>query len=115
MWPKDSVAQLLGTAHPIVQAPMSGVTTPQLVAAVCNAGALGSLGCGTWPGDAVREQIGKVREATNRPFNVNFFGHARPAADTAAAKRMQAGLARYYAELNLGTVPDPSELFPPFN
>lgn len=94
---------------------MSGVSTPQLVAAASNAGALGSLGCATLPGDAIREQIGKIREATNRPFNVNFFVHARPAADAAAVKRMRARLARYYAELDLGAVPDPSELLSPFD
>ncbi len=94
---------------------MSGASTPQLVAAVCNAGALGSLGCGTLPGEAIREQIGNIRAATNRPFNLNFFVHARPAVDAAATKRMRARLAGYYAELDLGQVPDPDELFPPFS
>ncbi len=37
----------LGIAHPIIQGPMAGGrTAPALVAAVCNAGALGSLGAG---------------------------------------------------------------------
>lgn len=115
MWPKDSVAQLFGTAHPIVQAPMSGVSTPELVAAVSNAGALGSLGCATMPGGAVREQAGKIRAATNRPFNVNFFVHAKPAVDAAAAAIMRARLAPYYTALGLGTVPEPEELFSPFD
>lgn len=115
MWPKDSVAQLLGIAPPIIQAPMSGVTTPELAAAVSNAGALGSLGCATMPGAAIREQIGKVRAATNRPFNVNFFVHAKPTADAGATKRMHASLTSYYAEFGLGAVPDPAEPFPPFS
>ena len=35
----------LGIQHPIVQAPMAGGgDTPRLVAAVCEAGALGSIG-----------------------------------------------------------------------
>ena len=42
------VSRLLGTRYPIVQAPMAGgFTTPELVAAVSNAGALGSLGGAT--------------------------------------------------------------------
>ncbi|WP_204315042.1 nitronate monooxygenase, partial [Klebsiella pneumoniae] len=35
-----------GLAHPIVQAPMAGVSTPELAAAVSNAGGLGSIGLG---------------------------------------------------------------------
>lgn len=115
MWPTDSIAQLLGTVHPIIQAPMSGITTPQLVAAVSNAGALGSLGCATLPIDAMREQVGKIREASNRPFSVNFFVHARPGVDRGAAEQARARLAPYYAELGLGAVPEPRELFPPFD
>ena len=115
MWPNDSVAQLFGTAHPIIQAPMGGVSTPQLVAAVSNAGALGSLACGAMPADTVREQVGRIREATNRPFNINFFVHKRPAVDMATAERTRERLGRYYAELGLGAVPEPSELFTPFD
>ena len=111
MWPKDSVAQLFGTAHPIIQAPMGGVSTPQLVAAVSNAGALGSLACGAMPAGNVREQVGRIREATNRPFNINFFVHKRPHLDMAAAERMRERLSRYYTELGLGAVPEPSEPF----
>jgi len=40
----DDLLRLLNIQFPIVQAPMVGVSTPQLAAAVCNAGALGSIG-----------------------------------------------------------------------
>ena len=36
----------LGIRFPIIQAPMAGVSTPELAAAVSNAGGLGSLGIG---------------------------------------------------------------------
>src|SRR6185369_15920860 len=39
-----SLFESLGVSLPIVQAPMVGVSTPELAAAVCNAGALGSIG-----------------------------------------------------------------------
>ena len=53
-----SVARLLGTRYPIVQAPMAGgFTTPELVAAVSNAGALGSLGAAILPPDELRDAI----------------------------------------------------------
>lgn len=115
MWPKDSVAQLFGTVHPIIQAPMGGVTTPALVAAVSNAGGLGSLACGALPAETIRDQVGRIREATNRPFNVNFFVHKRPTVDTVAAQRSRDRLSGYYAELGLGAVPEPSEPFLPFD
>lgn len=38
----------LGIQLPIIQAPMAGVATPELAAAVSNAGALGSLGAAAW-------------------------------------------------------------------
>jgi nitronate monooxygenase len=43
MWPKTDLTDLLGNEHPIIQAPMAGSTTVELVAAVCNAGGIGSM------------------------------------------------------------------------
>jgi nitronate monooxygenase len=62
------------TPHPIVQAPMAGgATTPELVAAVSNAGGLGSLAGASLSPDRLREEIGRIRALTTRPFNVNLF------------------------------------------
>lgn len=42
---RNETTERLGISHPILQAPMAGgTTTPELVAAISNAGALGSLG-----------------------------------------------------------------------
>ena len=92
MWPRTDFLELLGIAHPIVQAPMSGVTTPALAAAVCNVGGLGSIGCATLPTAAIREQVAAIGQATNRPFNLNFFVHAPPvpAPETTAATPLMA-------------------------
>lgn len=68
----------LGIEYPLIQAPMAGVSTPQLAAAVSNAGALGSLGLGAGSVEQAREAIRATRALTERPFNVNFFCH-RPA------------------------------------
>jgi NAD(P)H-dependent flavin oxidoreductase YrpB (nitropropane dioxygenase family) len=68
---ETAVCTLLGIELPIVQAGMSTYTTPELVAAVSNAGGLGIIG-GLFRGpDELREQIRKVRDLTNRPFGVN--------------------------------------------
>ncbi|MCO5220455.1 MAG: nitronate monooxygenase [Thermomicrobiales bacterium] len=63
---------------PIVQAPIGSATTPQLAAAVSNAGALGMLSL-TWrsPSEA-REVIRQTRELTDRPFGINLVLHWDP-------------------------------------
>lgn len=60
---------------PIIQAPMAGVATPELVAAVSNAGGLGSLGIGASSVAQAREMIERTRALTSKPFNVNVFCH----------------------------------------
>lgn len=60
--------------QPIIQAPMAGgATTPELVAAVSNAGGMGSLAGVMLPPERLREEIQKIRTLTDRPFNVNLF------------------------------------------
>jgi len=65
------VCDLLGIQLPIFQAGMSSYTTPELVAAVSNAGGLGIIGALSRKPDDLREEIRKVRELTSRPFGVN--------------------------------------------
>ncbi|MDQ4035365.1 MAG: nitronate monooxygenase [Chloroflexota bacterium] len=64
----------LGIEHPIIQAPMAGgATTVDLVVAVCEAGALGSLGCAYSSPDVIRETARAIRVRTERPFALNLF------------------------------------------
>jgi nitronate monooxygenase len=74
---------LLGVTIPIVQAPMAGVSTPELAGAVSNAGGLGSIGIGAIDAAGARAMIEETRARTDRPFNVNLFAHANPKADQA--------------------------------
>jgi nitronate monooxygenase len=61
-------------SQPIVQAPMAGGgSTPELAAAVSNAGGLGFLAAGYRTADAVREQVAAIRGLTAKPFGVNIF------------------------------------------
>ena len=78
-----SLLERLCTTVPIIQAPMAGVSTPQLAAAVSTAGALGSLGLGAAGARVAWEMIQDVRALTSRPFNVNVFVHQRPEPDAA--------------------------------
>ena len=67
----------LGIEHPIVQAPMGGgPSTPELVAAVSNAGGLGSLGAPYLAPEQILDAIQRVRALTDRPFAVNLFAGA---------------------------------------
>jgi NAD(P)H-dependent flavin oxidoreductase YrpB (nitropropane dioxygenase family) len=61
----------LGIEIPILQAGMAGCTTPELVAAVSNAGGLGIIGGLRMSADQLRNDIRRVRELTTRPFGVN--------------------------------------------
>lgn len=94
---------LLGTELPIIQAPMAGVQDSALAIAVCNAGGLGSLPCAMLSPDALRRELVKIRERTDKPYNVNFFCHtpARPDAERDAAWRQ--ALRPYHAEFGIHT------------
>jgi nitronate monooxygenase len=81
-----SLLRLLGIEKPIIQAPMAGVSTPALVAAVSNAGGLGSLGVGAMNAASARKIIRETRALTSKPFNVNVFCHS-PATSNAAVER----------------------------
>ncbi|MGO2306410.1 MAG: NAD(P)H-dependent flavin oxidoreductase [Providencia sp.] len=68
----------LGLRYPIIQAPMAGVSTAKLAAAVCEAGGLGSLGLGASSVEQARQLIAETQTLTNKPFNVNLFCHHHP-------------------------------------
>ena len=79
----DPFLRKLGIELPIIQAPMAGVSTPEMAAAVSNAGGVGSIGVGSVDADATRQMIAAVRVRTGRPFQVNVFCHRPAVADAA--------------------------------
>ena len=54
MWPDRRLIERLNIVHPIIQAPMGGASTPELVAAVSNTGAMGWLGAAMHSPEALR-------------------------------------------------------------
>lgn len=96
------LTDLLGIEHPIIQAPMAGgPSTPELAAAVSNAGGLGSLGAAYLTPEALRRDIAAVRRLTDRPFGVNLFlPESAPLSDE-RLQRALALLAPYRDELGL--------------
>jgi nitronate monooxygenase len=67
------LCDLLDIKYPLIQAGMSGFTTPELVASVSNIGALGILGAARLSSFQLKESISKIKEKTNRPFGVNLL------------------------------------------
>ena len=79
-----SFVQQLGIKHPILLAPMAGVSTPELAAEVSNQGGLGSLGLGASSIESARKQILDTQALTDLPFQVNFFCHESVESNTAS-------------------------------
>jgi len=92
----------LGIELPIIQAPMAGVSSPAMAAAVANAGGLGSIGVGATDAAGAGKMIAAIRERTNRSFNVNVFTHQPAVADASVEAawnaRLRPEFARYGAE-----------------
>jgi nitronate monooxygenase len=104
----------LGIEHPLIQAPMAGgSTTPELVAAVSNAGGLGSLGAAYLKPEDIVKFGRRVRELTDRPYSINLFAPQPPPGDVDPS-RMLAVLARHHQELGLPPPQPPTSPFPPF-
>ena len=68
----NRVTDLLGVDIPIVQAPMGYIARSPLAAAVSEAGAMGIIETSSGELDAVREEIRRMRDLTDRPFGVNI-------------------------------------------
>lgn len=79
--------ELLRIDSPIIQAPMAGVSTPAMAAAVSNAGALGSVGVGATDAAGASRMIAEFRERSSRSLNVNVFCHSPARADAAREAR----------------------------
>jgi nitronate monooxygenase len=94
-----NITDLFGIRLPVIQAPMAGAQTSAMAVAVSAAGGLGSLPAAMLTADALRGEIAAIRAKTDRPFNVNFFCHAVPAADAVREAAWRETLQPYYDEL----------------
>ncbi|MCU0619986.1 MAG: nitronate monooxygenase [Gemmatimonadales bacterium] len=68
---KTRVTEAFGIRHPIILSGMSWISTPSMVAAVCNAGGLGILATGVYNAEQTRQAIREVRTLTDQPFGAN--------------------------------------------
>jgi enoyl-[acyl-carrier protein] reductase II len=68
---RNRLCDMLGIERPIIQAPMGWIARSQLASAVSNAGGLGIIETSSGELDAIRGEIAKMRELTDKPFGVN--------------------------------------------
>jgi nitronate monooxygenase len=95
---------------PVVQGPMAGGScTPELIAAVSNAGGLGSFPGSFLAPEAIREQVGRIRALTDRPFQMNFFVQGIPAPSADEVSRGIELLRPVWESLGWSELPAPAQ------
>ena len=72
---RNRLCEVLGIQKPIMQGPMSWVSTAPLAAAVCEAGGFGVLCTAAATPDFIEQQVRLMKEKTDRPFAVNMGLH----------------------------------------
>jgi nitronate monooxygenase len=74
MWNRTKITELLKIEYPILLGPMGGgFSTPELLAAVSNAGGLGSLGAYTLTPEEILESDQVIRTKTDKAYNINLW------------------------------------------
>ena len=86
---------------PIIQAPMAGATSPEFVAACCEAGVAGFIGAGYLDEADTRTFIREVKELTDKVFGVNLFVQEEPKIDVTVLQEARMALQPIYEELGI--------------
>ena len=94
----NTVTEKLKIQYPIIQAPMLGVSTPEMAATVSNLGGLGSLPVGGLSPEVTQQLIRKTKSLTDKPFAVNLFAHNLPAYNEEDLEPMKGLLMQLAAE-----------------
>ncbi len=111
MWRDRIILDLFGIEHPILLAPMAGPVLSEMAIAVAKAGGLGALPSALLSHEQTRTEMAKIRAATTKPINMNFFCHVPPAYDEGREMAWREKLKPYYAELGV----DPAAPIPASN
>ncbi len=110
-WQHSILKNLLHIEIPLIQSPMAGgLTTPELIAAVSNAGAMGSLGAGLLDPNELQIAIKAIRQHTQRPFAVNLFVPGNYQTSLPQQQQMVDKLNQVCQPLNISIIP----IDPPF-
>jgi nitronate monooxygenase len=108
MWTSTPFTKRFNRRFPILQGPMGGgASTPELVAAVSNAGGLGSLGCYHLEPDAIVRAAEDIRRLTAEPFALNLWvPREQEDGSGSEASRALARIQPYRDELGLPPLPE---------
>ncbi len=101
-----ALTDLIPSRHPLIQAPMAGAQGSALALAVCAAGGVGSLPAAMLSPEALQAELQVLRQQAQGPWNVNFFCHPSPTADSAAEARWREALRPFYDEAGI----DPAQV-----
>lgn len=85
------INELLGIQYPLLQGAMAWISHSSLVAAVSNAGGLGTLAGGSLTKKMAREEIQKIKALTTKPFALNIM-LMNPHADELADLVLEEGI-----------------------
>ena len=112
---QTELARRLRISYPIIQAPMAGGgDTPQLVAAVSEAGGMGSVGAAYLAPEQIDAVAKDVRQRTSRPFAINLFAPVAPAPSSIRSEVALQRIAPFFAEIGieppLFPLPSPPDL-----
>jgi nitronate monooxygenase len=109
------ICKSLNIKYPIIQAGMAGgPTTPELVASVSNAGALGTLGAGYMTPEEIRNVLSQIMKRTKEPVAVNLFLPQAYEKNEQQILNMQNYLNKYRKQLGIPevrSVPDMTDVF----
>jgi nitronate monooxygenase len=104
MWTDTEITKRLGITYPIIQGPLGGgISSPKLVAAVSNAGGLGSYGANNLTPAQIKEVAADIRAHTTKPFAINLWVDegAPPKPSRQMLTATFAWFAPYYRELGI--------------
>jgi nitronate monooxygenase len=100
---------------PILQAPMLGVSTPALAAAVSNAGGMGSIAIGALSANKIAPLVHELHQLTSRPFGINLFVIRRFNVDAKAIELAGKRLAPWRERFSLPPLTPPDDWFADFD
>lgn len=105
MWSRTAFSELVRIRYPIVQGPFGGGgSSASLVAAVSNAGCLGSFGANALSPQQILDVAADIRKKTDKPFAFNLWVNPpnEPPVSPADFARAMERMAPYYRELGIG-------------
>ena len=107
MWPQNILTERLNLKWPIFQAPMGEHSTPELAAAVSNAGGLGGLGMWGFSAEEAALRVADFRRQSSGSLNANYPLWASPGDLTNAGAEMRTSIQTLYDAKDMGTLPMP--------